>query len=297
MAWQAALAAGASKIVDRHFARQDVKRGFSLENKYGMKRERLMWLRAQSRGLTPQEYYGSPASGGSFPSGGAQTLGNASMQSTPLFMEMMNREKDRAMIGRGQDIELQKTQIQADAAKYSADQTSGATREAAQTNAMASLYASQIQELVANNRLRFDEKQYREIHLPGARQNLELTKAQTQKAINEIATSDAKFVSAIKMLTMGTENMVATLIAKEAGIDLADPKTFTSMDKEKRKAVISAMIGAGGHSRKEIEGLFQLIEGNVGTIGDRPPSLGAGNSEKDWETIFDKPWLKIRKQK
>lgn len=260
--------------------------GLLNEFKYGLvKSDRYNWKMAQERGLTPQEYYGSPVPGGQTGYGpqGA-TLGNAGAQEG---LQQSQIAANAITAGMQQQTQLGVAKIQADAQKYSADKSAEATTGAATISSAASMYKADIEAAIAANRLEFDEKTYRTIALPGAQAQLEVTRKQAQKLINEIATSDPKFVEAMKMLSMGTDNMVATMLAQSEGVK--KPSDILKFDVEKRKAIIAMMIAASSNTRKEVEGLWTLVAdnaagfwrswlpdflGNVDTPGDEPSKLG-----------------------
>lgn len=234
------------------------------------------WNMAQSRGLTPQEFYGSPAAGGSAGVAGS-SLGNSlssqAMARRQLGFQASENEKDRQ---NKKDI----AEIQAGATRYSSDQSSGASR-----------YSTQIQQLIAGNRLKFDEQVYKTISLPGAQAELNLTKKQTEKVVNEIATTDPKFLKAMKLLSMGTENMVATMVANSSGIDVTDPKQLMKLTERERSTLLATMIAAGGHTRKEMEGLMELVKGlfmntENPSYPDGHPALGNGEETTVWDTPF-----------
>lgn len=291
--WQAAGASAFGAALGNQFggvsgakARRLGRYAYVNAYKYGLRKtDKYQWRQAQNRGLTPQEYYGSPAPGNT--GGGdsaAATLGNAGAQEG-MARRQSAIDASESALDRATQLEI--TRMQTDAQKYSADTAAGATTGAAKISAEAQMYQAEIQSAIAQNRLTFDEKTYSTVLLPGAMAQLDLTRKQAQKVVNDIATSDPKFVEAMKMLSMGTDNMVATMLAQSEGVN--KPSDILKFDVEKRKAIIASMIAASSNSRKELEGLWTLISdnakgfwgtfmpeflGNVDTPGQETSKLG-----------------------
>ena len=209
----------------------DTKKGLEYENEAYLAREKALWKRGKRRGLTPQEYYGSPAPGVGGPSAVGVALGNQAnarkMQSRQfgvnLFENAMNRK-----------TQLGIAKIQADAQKYSADKSAGATEGAANIQAEA-------QKFIAENRLKLDEKTY-QMNLDLAVNKMKIQEEQLKKLVNEVATSDPQFVKMMKQLSMGVENMLTEYFQRHHGISLKDPESFTKLPKEERKQLLTAMI-------------------------------------------------------
>ena len=260
MAWQAAAIAAGSALMQQRSAQKHAKSmgyemanlGHGLDQKHYLEREAELWKRGQARGLTPQEYYGSAAPGVGGPSGAANVLGNMATQTgvarSQIMANLGNAMAERALQKRGQDIDLEKTKIMA-----------GAQKESAGISAEASVYSAEIQKQIADNRLKFDDRTYWNVSLPGATLNMQKTRKETEHIINNIATSDPKFVKAIKLLSMGPENMAASMVVNAAGIDITSPESLQNVPKEKRRDVLATMLAVGSFSRKEAEGIFQLI--------------------------------------
>ena len=295
MAWQAAAIAAGQALMEQRSAQKHARSmghemanlGHALDQKHYFEREAELWKRGQERGLTPQEYYGSPAPGVGGPSGAANVLGNMATQTgvarSQIMAQLGNQMGQMALQKRGQDIDLEKTKIMA-----------GAQKESAGISADATVYSAEIQKQIAQNRLKFDDRTYRNISLPGAQLNMQKTRKETENIINNIATSHPKFVKAMKLLSMGPENMAASMVVNAAGIDITSPESMQKVPEKKRRDVLAAMLAAGSVTRKETEGIIELITGKGGSVAeDNPsyPTLGIGTPKR--QKILDLPFFKI----
>ncbi|NNE63031.1 MAG: hypothetical protein HKN34_03010 [Gammaproteobacteria bacterium] len=192
--------------------------------RYDRRQERHFYnIATQERGLTPQEYYGSPAPGGSS-TAGVQMMGNAHAQN----MQALGDAQAATQLG--------VAKIQADAQKYSADKAAG--------------------EKSADRDQRI--KEYENIHLPQAQEQLKKTRAETEKIVNDVATSDPKFVRAVKLLSMGPANMAATIVLEKYGVK--DPAELEKLSTEEKRLLLTEMLGNESVARKEIQGLIELSE-------------------------------------
>ena len=99
-----------------------IRLGHRLDDRSHINRAQFDWRKAKDRGLTPQEFYGSPAAGGSAASGGGATLGNsaaaANIQNSKIHQDDKQRTLDR-------NVELQKTKMQTDAQLKTAEISAG----------------------------------------------------------------------------------------------------------------------------------------------------------------------------
>ena len=211
--------------------RGDTKKGLEYENEAYLAREKALWKRGQRRGLTPQEYYGSPAPGVGGPSAVGVALGNQAnarqMQARSTGVQAFENALNRK-------TQLGIAKIQADAQVKSAETSAGATKGAANIQAEA-------QKFIAANRLKLDEKTY-QMNMQLAASKMKIEKQQLEKLVNETATSDPQFVKMMKQLSMGVENMLTEYFQRHHGISLYDPESFTNLEEAKRKQLLTAMI-------------------------------------------------------
>ena len=260
----AAITAGAALLGNRKNRKADKRyqeQGFAnsqqglilgnkldLENQQAM--ERYRYNMASQAGLTPWEYYGSGASsaaGGT--SGSGAVLGNAANQQS---MAAAQREKDRSAALRADLIKagtaLQQTKMQTDAQKEIASQQVGATTR-----------GQDIQKAIAEGRLNLDRDTYK-LNVKSASANIRKTEQETAKLINETATSDKKFVTAMKQLSMGPANLLVELTMRHNGIALND-KSFMSLPVKKREAILAQILALSSSTYTEGKGVEALGSG------------------------------------
>lgn len=207
-------------------------------------------------GMTPYEMFMGPAAGaGGGTSGSGQTLGNAasSAGNTRANLEYQDQVTQREN-NADRAVQLAQTKMQTDA-----------QRDVAKTQAGATEYGADLNYQAAMQRLTFDQEVYSTTNLPQAAATLRLTEKQTEKVINEIATSEPDFVRFIKLMTMGVDNMTAMVAGSEFG-DLSNPKTLLNMSPEKRKKAIAAMLSAKSQINTEIAGATEGFGRTVESI-------------------------------
>lgn len=231
-------------------SRQRAKKGLEYENRYFLKREQELYRRGVvERGLTPQEWYGSPAPGQSGPGGNVgSTLGNEANAMKSIASDSIQRQRDR-------DTQLAVTKMQTDAAIKAATIGAGATTGAADIQAEA-------QKFIAANRLKLDQ-QTLALNIVHTASKLRIEKQQLKKLINEVATSDPKFVMLMKRLSMGIENMISEYFQRHHGIDFDN---FRSLPDEKREELIGNMIAMRSHLTAETEFFKQQGESLLDAI-------------------------------
>ena len=108
---------------------EQLRLGYNEERRSWRKMQRFEWQQAQKRGLTAQEFYGSPVPGGSPGGSGAQTLGNAASQGEIAAQgraaTAFNAGADRAVALSQQETQKEVATINAEAQMYSADRAAG----------------------------------------------------------------------------------------------------------------------------------------------------------------------------
>jgi hypothetical protein len=218
-------------------------------------------------GMTPYEMFMGPAAGaGGGTTGSGAVLGNSASQ---LGKQMMQTKAQNVQFNKQIAADLTKTKMQTDAQKEVAKIQAGTQLDVAEIN-------NQTQKLIAENRLKFDQKTYREITLPEAAARINKTVAETKKAINEIATTEKKFVERMTFLKMGVDNVLATAISDKLGYDISDPKALQKMPLKKREELISTLLAIQSGTGKNIEGLKEqgdkLLNWLFGEI-EKPPAV------------------------
>lgn len=197
------------------------------------------WNFMADRGLTPQEIAGSPAAGGNGSSTGAQVLGN--QLNTQLAMraqqeyEANQKNLDRAVMLSGQETQ-----------KEVARTSAAATTAAASMSAEASKYSADRQAETAANRLQ-------SVDVP-------MSAAQIAKLENEIKLTDPEFVKAMQFLKSSPENLLATTISAEFGIDPFDPRTWTELTQTKKDEIIRKIQALRSTTATEAAGAGSLLE-------------------------------------
>lgn len=207
-------------------------------------------------GMTPYEMFMGPAAGaGGGTTGSNQVLGNSAtqknLQAQQLEAEAINKNMDRL-------TSLEATKMQTDAQVETAKIAAGATTGAAEISAGASKYQADLNKQIADNRLKLDTDRYKYIDVPQASENLKLTKQQIQKTINEVATSEKRFVLYITKLKMGLDNMVAEYIQNAEGIDVTRPETYPKSE-EKRRELLGLLLAIQSGTAKNIRGLVEMF--------------------------------------
>lgn len=210
--------------------------------------------RGLESGLTPYEMFMGPAGGaGGGVSNSGATLGNAAstagQQAAQFAMQAGENQKDRAK-------DLQQTKMQNDTQKEIAEIQAGVTTR-----------GQDINYKVAQQTLALDQKRLEvEVHKAGA--SIGLTKAQTQKTLNEVVTSDKDFMILMKQLSMGKDNLLVELTLRDAGISLTNPN-FENMPPKERKALIDRIIALSSTAYVEGQGAnalgAQAVEAGVKT--------------------------------
>lgn len=278
MVWEAVAGAVGGAILGGVTGDWASERGAERDVEYGLKKEQELYARAQERGLTPQEYYGSGAPGSANVSGSGQVIGN-SLNAT------MAKGVDAAIASTERDKDRQN-------AKEIAEIQAGVTTRGQDTQAQ-----------IAANALALENRKFNEIALRESASKLNLQEQQIAKAINEVTTSSPKWEMMMKNLTMGPDNMWVQSYIEHTGINpITDPEGFKKLPQEERKKFLLGFLAYGSNTQKEMMGLSSLF-GITETTGEsraKPPLLGAGNpatpnKKPNWETKHKNPFFTIRK--
>jgi len=242
---KAAIGAGAKAVlgsvaggaINRHFNRAGQRDSFEY---------------MESKGLTPQEIAGSGAAGqGS--SGVGNVLGNQAAELERIRRQQQYDEKqrnmDRQIALRGQDMGLKQTQTAANASITSSALSAGASN-----------YASDQSADIArmNNALARDT--YQNITLPAALRN-----AVTQAPAWERARI---------MAQMGVDNMIGTAIGNKYGLNPMDPRALSSMSDSDFRKMVTEIYGVQSRIFGESAGAATVIGNGMSEIGAAATGTG-----------------------
>lgn len=250
-----------------------VRHGHRLDNRYFLQRHDAMYARAEARGLTPQEFYGSPAAGGSGPSGGAQTLGNmaasANASSKALMGQVLGAHEQAKTQKRGQDIQAKTQENVANIQKQSAENV-------AKIQAGAQRRGQDLTYDIGLRNFKLSEEQYYNVNLPQAQENIRKTQRETEKLINEVATSKPQFVKLMKIMTMSAPNSLNFAIQRMAGIDISDDDQLKRLSKEKRRKLIAALLAVNSNAAAELHGVNYSIDAWLDSMAESAQSIWDG---------------------
>ncbi len=272
--------AGGSSIPPGMTPEQAAKVGAGIDRQSAIDQytDRYKFLRAE--GATLSEVLGTQAGGGQ--SGALQTLGNSAsqrqLQAEQRAYDAQQRDLDRQVQIRSQDMQLAATQLQAATSIETAGISADASRFGATTSAQASMfnamtsaeamkyvgmlnnqaqnYATEVRKALGEADFNLRTSEFVEVVLPKAMAELELTAAQTEKALNEVATSDPAFIMKRLMFSMGPENLLVSLAAAGMEIDLDDPSTYPQG--EEMEGMLLYLAGLGSKIYAESGGISNL---------------------------------------
>ena len=247
----------------------NLRKGHKADVRYSLKKERGLWAAARKRGATISEYYGSSAAGGGGGvSGGANVLGRSTEKTAQLMADAGGALADYQLTKRGQDIDLEKSKIQAQAQIKSA----GIQQETGKYSADKS-YEGVME------KLKFSKKVYNEITKPQAARIADKTTKEIEHLVNQVALSEPKFVRMLKIMTMGTDNTLGLAIQNTLGIDVSDVEQMQNLSPDKRRALIQGMMTAGSQTAKELSGTQTTISQYLDLFVDALEKAGQGISE------------------
>lgn len=234
MDWSSAL----GHTVGGIFGVMGAKKGAAADYRYGLKREAELWRRAQERGLTPQEYYGSSAPGGAASGsyGQSQVMGNAMQQSSAAVAEQVFQA----------DQNQQNRDTQKDVAKTQAD----AQVKVAEIKAGTDIRGQDLTAQVSREKLAQVIRQHEEIGLQQLAKDLRMSESELKLRAQELITKSPQFLREMKRLGMGTENMFVEVVLRSMGID--DFDQIPNLSKAKQKELMQRMLSGSSSLAKTL---------------------------------------------
>lgn len=266
------------------------KNGVILGNQLDLANQKEMFDyridRAMGNGLTAWEAFLGPAGGGGGgTTGSGAQLGNggsqAVQQSRMLNQQLIENQKDRQ-----NQVNLAQIQGQTarDVAKINQDSTLGAS----EISAEASRYAADLKNAIESGKLKLDQRNFEEVIIPQAAAQLDITKKELEKKINEVATSTPEWQTMMKKLSMGAENLYIEYVIQLTGIDPTKPETVKNASETARKRFTSLLAAFSSKAFSEAAGLSEflgehagardILEGAANTVDEGVQALGNGRT-------------------
>ena len=235
-----------------------------LGNQMDLKNQNLAYdhrlTRMKEHGLTSVEMFGSPGSSpGGGTTGSGTTLGNNANQQA---MQTRQLQQQQRMAARQQAADsataLAQTKMQTDAQKYAADRAAGVQERGQDINMD-----------LATKRLNLDKAALANT-VRQTTATIGKTRQETEKLINEVSTSKPSFVTAMKQLSMGPQNLLVELTMRHHGIALNDG-SFEKMTVSEREQFLSHVLalsstlyvegqGAGGLGTNIVSGANKTVQ-------------------------------------
>ena len=255
---------------------QDQKKAMRWGNQFDAQQYRKLsnwdWQKAQERGLTPQEYYGSSASSGNAGTASTSTLGNAQnqqqMQERGLKQESRERQLDR-------DTEIKKAAISAFGSIKSSFLGKEAALGSAETSAKASIQVQRMRDRIDQQKIDLSKRELEEITIPAAAAALNKTNKEIKYLVNQIETSTPKWERWRIMTQLGVDNAIQNYILSKAGVNPADPKSVQSLSEEKYQALLTSLLSAKA-----------TLSGNIAAIKEIGSELGRVTG-KAFDTVME----------
>jgi len=249
------------------------RQGAKIDTRAKLGQESQLYDRAMDRGLTPQEYYGSPAPGNPSSSGAGQIIGNQanamSAQLTQATIQSKEREKDRQN-----------------------------AKEIAGIQAGVQTAGQENQAQIEANKLALQKQQFTQIALKESAAKLKINEQELKAAVNNVTTSSPKWHLMLKNLSMGPDNMWVQSYIEHTGINpITDPEAFRKLPKSEREKFLLGFLAYASHTNKEAAGIISLL-GLDKVDHQGAPLLGAQNPPRPpQETIYSNPFFTIRRDK
>lgn len=198
-------------------------------------------------GMTPYEMFMGPAAGaGGGTTGSGNTLGNAA-NSQSIAMEQRQQDNRLRMqqMGMQAGTQLATANIQADAQRDVAKISAGVTERGQDVNKQ-----------IADNILALDKQRLQNETKKVAAQ-VKVSEQELLYKINQTATSDPKFMTAMKQLSMGPANLLVELTLRHHGIQLSD-QSFMNMSHAQRVEILQELTALASNAYVEGKGVAAL---------------------------------------
>jgi len=214
--------------------------------------------RAKEAGLTNVEAFGSPAAGGGGGTGGATTtLGNAGA-STGAQLRQAQTQQKIASEERQKDrmTSLAQTAMQTSTQEKVAEIQEGVQTRGQDISASTAKAQQAIDKAYKEGSLQINRETLKN-NIRQTSANINKTEQETAKLVNEVATSDKKFVEAMKQLSMGPANLLVELTMRHHGIALNN-NSFMALDKNQREAILAQILALASTTYTEGKGAAAL---------------------------------------
>ena len=207
--------------------------------------------RMKEHGLTSVEMFGSPgASPGGGTTGSGQTLGNNANQQALQNQQLRTQQRMAARQQSAQAAtQLAQTKMQTDAQKYAADRAAGVETRGQDINMNIAMQTLNLKRAELANKVRETTA------------TIGKTEQETRKLINEVATSHKSFVTAMKQLSMGPQNLLVELTMQHHGIDVQGG--FANLPETKRQEILNEILALSSTLYVEGAGSTSLATGAV----------------------------------
>ena len=234
---------------DPAYTQEEIKEQITLGNQLDLSNQKEMFdyriNQGVEAGMTPYEMYMGPAAGaGGGTTGSGQTLGNAASQKNVAAIQAQQQQRNQFAQNA---TALAQTKMQTDA-----------QRDVAEISAGVQTRGQDIDQAIREGALELDRERLNKIDLPQAAATLKKTEQETRKLINEVVTSNPKFLTAMKQLSMGHQNLLVELFLRDQKISLSDPDSFMSKSAEERAAILTKLIALSSNVYSEAKGAASL---------------------------------------
>jgi hypothetical protein len=239
----AILGTVASGLIGSAFAKKNAKAGAKIDRgaAKGMLEDRFEV--GAEQGLTPQEAMG--ISSNTSTGAATSTLGNQAAQIHKQIMDQRfaqsERDKDRAVQLRAQDMSL----------------------ESAKTSAGASMYGANVNAATQANALALQRERFNQVEMPDA----------LRRAVTESPTWKRSELLA----RMGVDNILGTSIAQMYGVNPMDASQVKAMSPEAFQRMASTIYGMQSNAFGESAGAGLAINNAMSGFGAALPTMGQGS--------------------
>ena len=232
--------------------------------------------RMRGAGLTPVEMFGSPASGaGGGTTGSGATLGNAASSLAQARMQQSTQANTAYQIeGLKAITNLAQTKMETDASKEVAGISAEATTDAADISAGATRYSVDINAALKARDLTRLEKELNQVKIPQLAADLKISEQELRIKMNEVATSDPKFVKMLQVMKMGKDNVLTQFLMERHNVDITDGNAIRNMSKKQKMAFVQDMAAYNSIAFQQVSGIREATEKYIGDFDQYFENLG-----------------------